>query len=94
MINCNLKNINSMNTFEQHILTTSLQTKPLPVAPARSGFELGAKHSWNNWYVRRRLFQIGPKLKLYIVCAIVDQNGTCNVREHISWERSIAILSW
>ena len=57
MINCNLKNINSMNTFEQHILTTSLQTKPLPVAPARSGFELGAKHSWNNWYVRQRLFQ-------------------------------------
>ena len=74
-----------MNAFQQNFLTTSLQTKPLPVAPARSGFELGAKHSWINWYVRRqRLFQIGPKLKLYIVCTTtVDENRTCNVREHI-----------
>ena len=31
-----------------HFLTTSLQTKPLPVAPAKSGFEPGATHSWNN----------------------------------------------
>ena len=33
------------NSFQPHFRANSPQSKPLPLVPARSGFELGAKHS-------------------------------------------------